>query len=491
MKISFKIFLTHLLIIALMGIALGTSLPRIANSYLERYARQTVLDQVQALARLAEAQRIEGQPADGQRTGGQGTERLERLAVLAGGRERVLIFDGDGSLLYPEKPEVAQRLALELRQAVRKVSQTGQPAAFVIPRQRLSVLREKSLESARIALAAAPIRHGDQTRVLVILRPLTLPTKPNEQVGDLIWLVILAASGGAVIVSSMVSWAMVRRLRTMGNLASEIAEGRFDQRLPEAGSDEIAQLGKSLNYMADRVQSLIDGLKKSESLRRDFLATVSHELRTPITSMRGFAEALRDGVVTDEAQKQRYLDIIVGESTRLGRLIADLLTFSKLEAGQLDFRFEPLPLRDWIEGFAEGVRPGLAQDSIRLELDLDGENKVWADRDRLHQVLTNLVDNAGRFTPPGGKVTIATEDLGQEVRVSVIDTGPGIEPEELPRVFDRFYQGKERPRTAGGAGLGLAIVKSIVEGHGGRVGVRSQPGHGAHFWFVLKKVDAS
>jgi signal transduction histidine kinase len=474
MRISFKIFLSHLLVIALMGGALGATVPGMANRYVERYARQTVVDQAKTLARLVEE---------------QGADRLPRLASIVTGRERlVFLFDGEGNSLQPRAIEAVRAIPRDL---IKKVSQSGQARALVIPRTTVArVFRENQSEGARVVMAAAPFKEGEKARVLVVFRPISLPTKPNEQIGDLIWLLILGASGGAVLISSMVSWAMVRRLRRMGGLASEYAEGRFGKRLPEGGADEIAQLGRSLNYMADRIEALVEGLKKSEGLRREFLATVSHELRTPITSIRGFAEALRDKVVSDEAQKQRYLDIIAGEAGRLGRLIADLLTFSKLEAGQLEFRLEPLNLPEWLEGFSEGVGPGLAQDSIRLELALEPVGMVWADRDRLHQVLTNLSDNAGRFTPPGGRITIAVKDPGEEVRVSVTDTGPGIAPEELPRVFDRFYQGKERPRSAGGAGLGLAIVRSIVEGHGGRVGVRSEPGQGAHFWFTLKKVDS-
>jgi signal transduction histidine kinase len=259
--------------------------------------------------------------------------------------------------------------------------------------------------------------------------------------------------------------------------------------VPEQGNDEITDLARHFNHMADRIQALVDGLRKSEEARKELLITVSHDLRTPMTSISGFAEALRDGVVKDEERKQRYYAIIASEAGRLTRLVNDLFDVAKLEAGQLELRLQAMLVGPWLTEAAESLRPVVEQAGARLDLALAPDAlaaRIYGDRDRLGQVLTNLAGNAVRFTAPGQAVTLGARLEGDELVVSVTDQGPGVPPDEAEHVFDRFFQGKNTGGPHKGAGLGLAIVKRLVEAHGGRVGVTSPPGQGASFWFRLK-----
>lgn len=246
---------------------------------------------------------------------------------------------------------------------------------------------------------------------------------------------------------------------------------------------------------------------RQERNRREFLASISHELKTPLTSIRGFLQALVDGVVSDPDQVSRYYRLMLEETLRLIRLVNDLLDLSRLQSGVLKLRREKVEIAELVQEAVAQMLPASEEKGVVLETSVEeGLPVISADRDRLKQVLINLVDNAIRHTPSGGLVKITAGLLEEEtgkadpglgkgsppvnarpaVVVHVKDTGPGIPLEEQPRIWERFYKvDKSRRRTGGGTGLGLAIVKELVELHGGRVGVTSMPGMGADFWFIL------
>ncbi|MCS7174059.1 MAG: cell wall metabolism sensor histidine kinase WalK [Armatimonadetes bacterium] len=226
-------------------------------------------------------------------------------------------------------------------------------------------------------------------------------------------------------------------------------------------------------------------LRRVEAIRRDFVANVSHELRTPLASLRAMAEALQDGGLEDPGLARRFLAQMVQEVDRLSQLAEELLELSVLESGAARLRKEPLRTRELLEEVAERFGPAAGRKRIRLLV--EGED-LWlvADRERMLQALGNLVDNALKFTPEGGSVWLRTESRPGEVTFVVEDTGPGIPPEHLPRIFERFYRAEpSRTRESGGAGLGLAITKHIVLAHGGRVAASNRPEGGARFTLVL------
>ena len=231
----------------------------------------------------------------------------------------------------------------------------------------------------------------------------------------------------------------------------------------------------------------ISDLKRLERVRRDFVANVSHELRTPVSVIRGYAETLAGGTV-DPATATRFVSTIQAHAERLANLIGDLLTLSELESRGASFSLTPLPLGELVGHCCHLLDAEAANRQITIDADNLPPLTVLADRQRLEQVLVNLLDNAVKYTPAGGRVTVTATTDGEFVAVNVLDTGPGIPPHEQTRIFERFYRlDAGRSRDQGGTGLGLAIVKHIVQLHGGTVWVESVPGQGACFTFTLRQ----
>jgi two-component system phosphate regulon sensor histidine kinase PhoR len=233
-------------------------------------------------------------------------------------------------------------------------------------------------------------------------------------------------------------------------------------------------------------------LKELESIRKEFVGNVSHELRTPLSLIKGFAQTLLDGALHDPDQAARFLQKIDKHSDRLLFLIEDLLAISRLESGQVALNFEQLNLRDLAQRVVEDLAQPAAARQTSLVNRIPASLSVRADADRLPQVFFNLTDNAIKYGKPAGRVVLdARETDGQKIEVSVSDDGPGIPPDAIGRVFERFYRvDRARSRESGGTGLGLAIVKHIVQAHGGEAWVRSDLGKGASFRFTLPKPAA-
>jgi two-component system phosphate regulon sensor histidine kinase PhoR len=275
---------------------------------------------------------------------------------------------------------------------------------------------------------------------------------------------------------------LIRRVRERGaGDHLEMEQTLPDRRVFRVVADPVGPDGGILVVVRDLTE-----VRRAEAVRRDFVANVSHELRTPLASVRAMAEALQDGGLEDPDLAQRFLGQIVQEVDRLGRLTQELLDLSALESGAVQLRMEPLRAAEILEEVARRFGPVAERKGIRLEVGGDGE--VFGDRDRLVQALGNLVDNALKFTPAGGEVQLWTEERADAVVLAVEDTGPGIPPDHLPRVFERFYRvDPSRARQSGGAGLGLAITKHIALSHGGRVEAANRSGGGARFAITLPK----
>ncbi|NSW82284.1 MAG: PAS domain-containing protein [Syntrophothermus sp.] len=227
--------------------------------------------------------------------------------------------------------------------------------------------------------------------------------------------------------------------------------------------------------------------RKFDQMRSEFVANVSHELRTPLTAIKGFVETLLDGALEDKLICRRFLTIIEGENNRLTRLIDDLLTLSAIESRERKLTLKPVCLVTSIIQVMNILGPQAREKRLHLELIFNRDlPPVKADEDLVGQVLINLIDNAIKYTSPGGKIVIRVKRGGDQVFTSITDTGTGIPQESLPRLFERFYRvDKARSRELGGTGLGLAIVKHIVESHGGEVFVESELGKGSTFGFSL------
>ncbi|MDD4954005.1 MAG: ATP-binding protein [Candidatus Omnitrophica bacterium] len=232
----------------------------------------------------------------------------------------------------------------------------------------------------------------------------------------------------------------------------------------------------------------ITRIRELETMRRDFVANVSHELKTPLTSIKGFVETLLEGAIDDKENSRHFLEIIRSHADRLDALVSDLLMLSRLESQQIPLEKEEVDLKGLADTVLAGFKSQLRKGSIQAANDLPHDLIVQADRSKIEQVFTNLIDNAIKFNHQGGTLRIYSQDAGDKIKITVEDSGIGIPPKDIPRIFERFYRvDKARSRELGGTGLGLSIVKHIIESHGGSVGVETTEGLGSKFRFILPK----
>ncbi|MHB9024564.1 MAG: sensor histidine kinase [Armatimonadota bacterium] len=290
-----------------------------------------------------------------------------------------------------------------------------------------------------------------------------------------------------ILVSLVLSAYLSSNLRAATQVAQEFAAGQMDLRMREDGRDEVGQLGKAFNQMADAIQ-------RHEQLRRELLADVSHELRTPLTAISGCADTLLDNALRDDPEaSERFLAIIQRESERLQRLVSDILELSKLQAGAVSIPLSPISLKPLVDEAVEIARLHAATEGIRIDCHypeelISTDILVQGNEDRLAQALRNLLDNARHHSTAGKHIIVGVEVADSSAVIHIRDEGKGITPEDLPLVFDRFY----RAGTGGsstGTGLGLAIVREIMSAHGGAVRVDSTLGEGTTFSLHLPRVE--
>lgn len=288
------------------------------------------------------------------------------------------------------------------------------------------------------------------------------------------------------------SSALTDRIQALNRAARAIAAGELDVQVPVRGRNEMAQLAATFNGMAAQLAQAAASQRESEQLRRELLAWVGHDLRTPLSSIRAIVEALADGVVTDPATQRRYLLTAQRDIQSLSTLIDDLFEMSQIGAGGLQLDRQPASLADLLSDTLESFTALATAKGVTLTGSAGaGVDPVAMDVQKIGRVLGNLIGNAIRHTPAGGLVRVLATGNASEVLVAVIDSGEGIPAASLGRVFDQFYRAEEsRNRATGGAGLGLAIAKGIVAAHRGEIGVESEAGAGARFWFVLPKSPA-
>ena len=301
---------------------------------------------------------------------------------------------------------------------------------------------------------------------------------------DALSLATLTALFAAVLASFLVSRQVVTPIQKMMILSQRIADGKYHERLNLPGGklpnhlDELDQLALSFNQMAEK-------LEKTEAMRRQLIGDVSHELRTPLTAIKGYIEGMMDGVIPAEPETYQVMQ---SEITRLQRLVDDLQELSRVEARAFMLNPGLVSMADLVETVKRNFEQQFKDKNIWFETQVEeGLPKVRVDRDRILQVLTNLVGNALQYTPMGGKVWMHVSWEKSDIHVSVIDTGIGIAPEHLPFVFNRFYRADpSRTRSSGGSGIGLTIAQALVKAHGGRIWAESEGvGRGSTFHFTL------
>jgi len=285
---------------------------------------------------------------------------------------------------------------------------------------------------------------------------------------------------------------LTRRLRAMTEVVKGFEQGKLENRVDVTSNDEVGQLAKSFNQMADKIVLNIEELKRTDDLRRELVAGVSHDLRSPLASIQGYLETIliREEKLSPE-EKNKYLEIILSNTQMLSKLVSELFELSKLDAKQVQPKPERFSIAELVQDVVLKLKPQAENNNINLEpVFPEKEPLVDADIALIERALSNLIENAIRYTPQNGTVKVVLSVSGEKVRITVSDTGAGIPQKDLPYIFDRFYRvERSRNRMTGGTGLGLAISKKILELHNSDIEVYSEVNVGTKFYFDLNTVE--
>ncbi len=309
---------------------------------------------------------------------------------------------------------------------------------------------------------------------------------------DLSLLILLLVFGSvlSVTIGTSIAGRMTTAVRQLAEGAQRVSSGDLHTRVYVATNDELADLAQSFNLMIENVSESEGLLRKAEASRRDLIAAVSHDLRTPLTAIRAMLEALSDGVVDDPETVRRYHETMRVQVSHLARLIDDLFELSQLDAAPKPFELVPGDLTSVVRETAESLAMSTSTRDLSIEFWDEGPAPSMLDSLRIARVVGNLIENASRHAPAGSEIRVGVARTARDAEVVVEDSGPGIAPEDLERIFGRFYRGeKSRSRVHGGAGLGLAIARGIIDVHGGAIWAENRPEGGARFVFSIPLID--
>ena len=322
---------------------------------------------------------------------------------------------------------------------------------------------------------APPLRRGLSVVVLAAERPTqSLQDVLAQFSTDLALPMLQASIAGlliAVVLATVISRTIARPLQAVSRAATAVAEGELEQRVPVSGPEEVRNVAEAFNHMSAEVLA-------TQQSQQDFLANVSHDLKTPLTSIQGYSQAIVDGTAK---QPEKAASIIYDEASRLTRMVIELTDLARMEAGQLSLNLTSLDVGQIVNAVAQKLKPLADRKSCELVVQVDSHPHVAADGDRLVQVFNNLIGNAIKYTPREGRVLVKSRIVHEGVEIVVSDNGIGIPKEDLPRIFERFYQVDKARGPRRGTGLGLAIVHEIVHLHGGRIRAQSVEGQGTQF----------
>ena len=454
-----RLFFTYLLIsgliLAIVGVSLIVFLLR--NPVVEGLTYRRLEAGFNLLSRRDHLQLARRSPDDARKV-------LERMDNLSG--VRIILLSHDGRVVgdsRPDSPIFPESVAQE-----------------IVNSEERTQSRYRDESGSWWLYEARPI--GQQNH-LVYIAP--RPSVRSFAVwGDDLLKPWLQAAGIALALAIILSWLIARwvaaPLNQMVETSQLVASGRYDLEFQPGGPREVVSLAQAFNEMVRQVEV-------SQRAQQDFVANVSHDLKTPLTSIQGFAQAILDGTAEDVAAQRHAAQVIYDESDRLSRMVDDLLELARIDAGQITFKRERVLITSLLENVVERQVLRAEEVNVRVITSIPNLPDLVGDGDRLAQVFTNLLDNAIKHTPKDGSVTLWAEVDRGWISVHVDDSGPGIPPEELSRIFERFYQ-VDKARTGAsrrGVGLGLAISREIVRGHHGRIVAQSTEGKGSRFTVQL------
>ncbi|KPK42303.1 MAG: hypothetical protein AMJ65_07835 [Phycisphaerae bacterium SG8_4] len=393
---------------------------------------------------------------------------------------RITVVDGAGGVLgdsekdpsqmenHSERPEIVEAVQNGFGQSIRLSDTLGYNMKYV---------------AVRVG------RDDDMLGVVRFALPLSQVQLQIRTIYRVVLVAAIAAVAIALTVAYLVSRSITLPIRQMKETAEQIAKGNFTPRVRISSRDELGELADSLNAMADELQQKIEDLRRMDQVRTDFVANVSHELKTPLTLIKGYTETLQGEVLCDKIKAAKFVSIIREHSDRLGHIVDDLLSLSELESSKDYIDRSQFDLKKLIDDISLGFGHALASKKLELTVSSQGDDlSIRADRNKIEQVLVNLIDNAIKYTGESGQIELSAVERDGEIHIAVRDDGIGIAKEHLDRIFERFYRtDKARSRELGGTGLGLSIAKHIVLAHKGKITIESELGKGTTVFVTLPK----
>lgn len=477
-RLQSKITLTYLLL-TLTAVSLSALVAGIATrSYLIDRKYDELSERIGVLANLLRSE------AD---TSLQGLHRsIARFAQAM--QVRITMIDSLGTVVLDSDVPLAHTASIENHRTRPEIQEALNLGTGVHRRHSATVNEDLLYVAQRMRLDGAG-------SVLQRVRFLRLATRVRDVEAMALQEQMMIVGVGAVVLAGIVTvsvWLSHRITRPMTAIADaveRIRAGDLETHIDVRGNDEIARVAHAVNEMVEKLRRDIVTLKKLERVRSEFFGNVSHELRTPIFSLQGFLETLMEGAIDDPQVNRTFLKKAYEHSVRLNTLLEDLITISHIESGEMKMSLRYFNLYDFLSSLVDQYRATAERNAVHLRLDDSTPKGIEAlgDKDRLRIVFENLLENAIKYNKPGGEVVVSFTMHNGAVRIDVADTGVGIAPEHLDRIFERFYRvDKTRSREVSGTGLGLAIVKHILEAHGSSITVRSELDKGSTFSFTLK-----
>lgn len=459
-RIRWRLLATYLVVILLALSFLGVHLT------LDSEARY--LAQVES-GLLAQARLIAVHVSPAVAAGDQARTQAELRGTQFPGNPSVVVVDRAGQVLALHSADPSFRAASHIGREGVPVALRGTESAD-----------STRVDGIPVVYGAVPIRSdGAVVGAVYVALPLHELAAQIRHTRVFVGWTILLTMIWAALVSFLLAQRIARPIHQMRAATARMAAGELDQRVPVSTSDELGDLARSLNYMAAELERL-------DAMRREFVADASHELRTPVANLAVAVEALRASLLAGEAPAAPLVDAIEHEVDRLRTLVETLLDLSAIESGGVQLHMAPTDLSALAGRVVESFRARAAQADVDIVPGGTGRPvSAVADPDRMTQVLSNLVDNALKFTPTGGRITLSVEERRGQAVLRVDDTGPGIPTTDLPHIFDRFFKADRSRSGRGGAGLGLAIAKRLIVMQGGDLVAENRPDGGARFTVVL------
>lgn len=478
MKIQTKITATYLILAALLVASLGVFF----STQMESYFKERMIDELSHQADLVHY------ILKNDTTGS--FKRIDEQVKLIGGLEnlRLTLIDEQGNVIADSDVPLSDVPSVQNHLGRPEVQQAQQYGIGYDIRHSATVGHDFLYMAKTVkALPLKAVFHK-----LKYLR-LSVPLEDFQaQINHIRFIIVIIGLGTLfiiVLVSIAISRFITKPMVQIAHEVEHIRAGDLNAHLSISSNDEIGLVAKAINELVDKVKEDIVQLKKLERVRSQFLGNVSHELRTPIFAVQGYLETLLDGAVDDPTVNRSFIEKAQSNLNRLNSLLEDLINISQIESGEMKMSFRFFRINEFLESVIKDFETiaKTRQVTLKLSLKTTMEDEAFGDRDRLRQAMNNIISNAINYNRIDGEVILSTEKKEQGIQISVEDTGVGIPPEHLPRIFERFYRvDSDRSRALGGTGLGLAIVKHIIEAHGSHVTVESKVGEGSTFYFLLK-----